>query len=70
MIGTFVSPVALPEIASNLAIVVLLVLLIASQLIDYKNSNSYNIRILLTFSIPLIALFIVTAIIRIINIVA
>jgi hypothetical protein len=70
MIGTFVSPASLTEIASNLAIVVLLILLIVSQLMNYKESNGLNVRILLTFSIPLIALFVVVAIVRIINIVA
>ena len=70
MIGTFVSSAASFEIANNLAILALLILLIASQLMNYKESNQLNVRILLTFSIPLIALFVVTAIVRIINILA
>lgn len=70
MIGAFVSSSASFEIANNLAILALLILLIASQLMNYKESNQINVRILLTFSIPLIALFVVTAIVRIINILA
>jgi hypothetical protein len=70
MIGTFVSLAELSQIANNLAIVALLILLIASQLMNHEESNSPKVRILLTFSIPLIALFFVTVIVRIINIIA
>lgn len=70
MISTFTSLAGLSQISNSLAVGALLVLLIASQLMNHKDSNGYNGRVLLTFSIPLIALFVVLAIVRIVNIIA
>jgi hypothetical protein len=69
MISIIVSMTELYQFVDSLAIGALLVLLIASQLMNHKTSTRYDVRILETFSIPLIALFVVVAIVRIINII-